>query len=161
MAEENNVTSDFFNELVKLREELSSLETIHNTRSKEFERELTRINQMRQNLLEQLKNQETSHLHQIQELKDQFKLQLEEKDKVCLELKAKIERHSKEHEVRMICSICWHTWSMSGNHRLVALKCGHLFGDSCIRNALERTQFCPHCMACASPGDILYLLGLL
>jgi len=31
------------------------------------------------------------------------------------------------------CSICLDTWQLQGDHRLVSLKCGHLFGDSCIR----------------------------
>lgn len=30
------------------------------------------------------------------------------------------------------CSICLDTWEYKGEHRLVALKCGHLFGESCI-----------------------------
>lgn len=32
-----------------------------------------------------------------------------------------------------LCSICLETWEWNGQHRLVSLKCGHLFGDSCIR----------------------------
>lgn len=31
------------------------------------------------------------------------------------------------------CSICLDSWESKGEHRLVSLKCGHLFGDSCIR----------------------------
>lgn len=31
------------------------------------------------------------------------------------------------------CSICLDTWESKGEHRLVSLKCGHLFGDSCIK----------------------------
>lgn len=31
------------------------------------------------------------------------------------------------------CSICLDTWEYKGDHRLVSLKCGHLFGDSCIK----------------------------
>lgn len=31
------------------------------------------------------------------------------------------------------CSICLDTWESKGDHRLVSLKCGHLFGDSCIK----------------------------
>lgn len=31
------------------------------------------------------------------------------------------------------CSICLDSWEHKGEHRLVSLKCGHLFGDSCIR----------------------------
>lgn len=31
------------------------------------------------------------------------------------------------------CSICLDSWELNGNHRVVSLKCGHLFGESCIR----------------------------
>lgn len=31
------------------------------------------------------------------------------------------------------CSICLDTWESSAAHRLVSMKCGHLFGESCIR----------------------------
>lgn len=36
------------------------------------------------------------------------------------------------------CPICFDSWEMSGQHRLVSLKCGHLFGNSCIR------RYAPH-----------------
>lgn len=32
-----------------------------------------------------------------------------------------------------MCPICLDNWDTDGAHRLVSLKCGHLFGDSCIR----------------------------
>ena len=31
------------------------------------------------------------------------------------------------------CPICLDSWEMSGTHRLISLKCGHLFGQSCIK----------------------------
>ncbi|KAJ1963355.1 hypothetical protein GGI12_002097 [Dipsacomyces acuminosporus] len=33
---------------------------------------------------------------------------------------------------RNACPICFEKWTISGNHQLTALKCGHLFGKSCI-----------------------------
>lgn len=33
----------------------------------------------------------------------------------------------------LTCPICLDSWEMSGDHRLVSLKCGHLFGNSCIK----------------------------
>ncbi len=30
------------------------------------------------------------------------------------------------------CPVCFDAWSNSGSHRVVSLKCGHLFGQSCI-----------------------------
>lgn len=33
----------------------------------------------------------------------------------------------------LTCSICLDSWECGAEHRLVALKCGHLFGESCIK----------------------------
>ncbi len=35
------------------------------------------------------------------------------------------------------CSICLGEWTSGGEHRLVSLKCGHLFGESCIAKWLQ------------------------
>lgn len=60
----------------------------------------------------------------------------------------------------MTCPICLESWEMSGEHRLVSLKCGHLFGESCIRRWLTESQrqsavkVCPQCKTKASNRDI-------
>ncbi|XP_034109025.1 E3 ubiquitin-protein ligase RFWD3 [Drosophila albomicans] len=60
----------------------------------------------------------------------------------------------------MTCPICLESWEMSGEHRLVSLKCGHLFGESCIRRWLIESQrqsavkVCPQCKTKASGRDI-------
>lgn len=60
------------------------------------------------------------------------------------------------------CPICLDLWEKSGQHRLSALRCGHLFGESCIRRwdmrscALDRALFivCTslYCTADGSPA---------
>lgn len=35
------------------------------------------------------------------------------------------------------CPVCLDSWELTGDHRLISLKCGHLFGDSCIRRYLS------------------------
>ncbi|GAA5807411.1 hypothetical protein MFLAVUS_000772 [Mucor flavus] len=60
------------------------------------------------------------------------------------------------------CTICSEVWTSGGEHCLVSLKCGHLFGKSCIaRWITERAQklgdkktFCPICMKPARLNDI-------
>ncbi|KAJ1848464.1 RING finger and WD repeat domain-containing protein 3, partial [Coemansia sp. RSA 2703] len=37
------------------------------------------------------------------------------------------------------CPICLESWGTTGAHRLVALKCGHLYGQRCIRRWLRQT----------------------
>lgn len=43
------------------------------------------------------------------------------------------------------CSICFEPWTNAGEHRLVCLKCGHLFGESCIERWVKSNPKCPQC----------------
>ncbi|KAJ2705885.1 RING finger and WD repeat domain-containing protein 3 [Coemansia sp. IMI 203386] len=64
------------------------------------------------------------------------------------------------------CPICLDTWGVSGPHRLVALKCGHLFGQSCVRKWLMQggrkagsgaglsKGKCPECNQAATRRDM-------
>ncbi|XP_076371243.1 mutagen-sensitive 302 [Tachypleus tridentatus] len=54
-----------------------------------------------------------------------------------------------------ICTICFDRWTNSGVHRLVSLKCGHLFGFSCIERWLKgQGAKCPQCNAAAKKSEI-------
>ncbi|XP_017087632.2 E3 ubiquitin-protein ligase RFWD3 [Drosophila bipectinata] len=63
----------------------------------------------------------------------------------------------------LTCPICLDSWEMSGDHRLVSLRCGHLFGEACIRRWLNESQrqssvkVCPQCKTKASYRDIRHL----
>lgn len=35
------------------------------------------------------------------------------------------------------CIICLEAWTTAGEHRLAALRCGHLFGFTCIQRWLK------------------------
>ncbi|KAI6233356.1 hypothetical protein M3Y99_00929500 [Aphelenchoides fujianensis] len=61
------------------------------------------------------------------------------------------------------CTICFSEYEASGEHRLVCLKCGHLFGKSCIERWLkiEKNNKCPTCKATAKPADIRAIFGKL
>ncbi|VDO28872.1 unnamed protein product, partial [Onchocerca flexuosa] len=54
------------------------------------------------------------------------------------------------------CSICFEAYTISGSHRIVCLKCGHLFGQSCIERWIrtEKAAKCPQCKAKARITDI-------
>ncbi|KAJ2775168.1 RING finger and WD repeat domain-containing protein 3 [Coemansia nantahalensis] len=41
---------------------------------------------------------------------------------------------------RNTCSVCLEPWTVSGQHRVVSLKCGHLFGQSCAKKWLRRSS---------------------
>ncbi|XP_071955121.1 E3 ubiquitin-protein ligase rfwd3.S-like [Antedon mediterranea] len=61
------------------------------------------------------------------------------------------------------CIICYEAWTNSGAHRVASLKCGHVFGQSCIEKWLKGNNGkCPQCNAKAKKGDIrvLYVKAL-
>lgn len=43
------------------------------------------------------------------------------------------------------CPICLEMWADAGEHRLCAMRCGHLFGRSCIEMWLRNNKNCPSC----------------
>ncbi|XP_023646210.1 E3 ubiquitin-protein ligase rfwd3.S [Paramormyrops kingsleyae] len=57
-----------------------------------------------------------------------------------------------------ICSICFEPWTTAGDHRLATLRCGHLFGLSCIKRWLKgQGAKCPQCNKKAKRSDIVLL----
>ncbi|XP_005403515.1 PREDICTED: E3 ubiquitin-protein ligase RFWD3 isoform X2 [Chinchilla lanigera] len=63
-----------------------------------------------------------------------------------------------EEEEGDICTICFEQWTSAGNHRLSALRCGHLFGYICISKWLRgQTRKCPQCNKKAKHSDIVVL----
>ncbi|KAI8576088.1 hypothetical protein K450DRAFT_258396 [Umbelopsis ramanniana AG] len=57
------------------------------------------------------------------------------------------------------CPICFEKWGNTGSHRLISMKCGHLFGQSCIEKWIARARKdtkakCPQCNANISKRDI-------
>ncbi|XP_043084565.1 E3 ubiquitin-protein ligase RFWD3 isoform X1 [Puntigrus tetrazona] len=56
------------------------------------------------------------------------------------------------------CSICFEPWTSAGDHRLAALRCGHLFGYICISRWLTSGgNKCPQCNKPAKRGHIIFL----
>ncbi|KAM6223799.1 E3 ubiquitin-protein ligase RFWD3 [Rhynchocyon petersi] len=56
------------------------------------------------------------------------------------------------------CTICLEQWTNAGDHRLSALRCGHLFGYKCISKWLKgKTRKCPQCNKKAKHSDIVVL----
>ncbi|XP_076169792.1 ring finger and WD repeat domain 3 isoform X2 [Ptiloglossa arizonensis] len=60
------------------------------------------------------------------------------------------------------CPICMDLWTSSGEHRLCCLRCGHLFGHSCILRWLQSSctsanRRCPQCNRKAAVKDIRML----
>ncbi|CAG4970216.1 unnamed protein product [Colias eurytheme] len=59
------------------------------------------------------------------------------------------------------CPICLDSWGNSGEHRLVALKCGHLFGSQCVERWLKaqpaKDRSCPTCKSKATLKDVRFI----
>ncbi|XP_039979377.1 E3 ubiquitin-protein ligase RFWD3-like, partial [Xiphias gladius] len=58
------------------------------------------------------------------------------------------------------CTICFEAWTTAGEHRLSALRCGHLFGFTCIQRWLKaqgQAAKCPQCNKKAKRSDIVLL----
>ncbi|NXP18257.1 RFWD3 ligase, partial [Scytalopus superciliaris] len=56
------------------------------------------------------------------------------------------------------CAICFEQWTNAGDHRLSALRCGHLFGYRCIEKWLKgQAGKCPQCNKKAKRSDIVVL----
>ncbi|KAJ7998023.1 hypothetical protein DPEC_G00218240 [Dallia pectoralis] len=58
------------------------------------------------------------------------------------------------------CPVCFEPWTTSGEHRLAALRCGHLFGHNCIERWVRsqgQAAKCPQCNKKAKRSDIVLL----
>ncbi|XP_045463560.1 E3 ubiquitin-protein ligase RFWD3-like [Harmonia axyridis] len=68
-------------------------------------------------------------------------------------------RSQYENEDGQICPICLDNWTNSGEHRICCLKCGHLFGHSCIIRWLQSQtkKSCPTCKKKVVKSDIRFL----
>ncbi|KAH8390487.1 hypothetical protein KR215_002064, partial [Drosophila sulfurigaster] len=108
--------------------------------------------QMRQQLQDTMKCQEEIHLREINEMRQKLDLG----ENICMEKERQIKVLEERLELSSSCAICMDTFNTS-NHRLVALSCGHLFGDPCVRECLRRNPLCPECRGIVSVNDIRYL----
>ncbi|XP_010716209.1 E3 ubiquitin-protein ligase RFWD3-like isoform X2 [Meleagris gallopavo] len=64
----------------------------------------------------------------------------------------------EEEEEGDTCAICFEPWTNAGEHRLSALRCGHLFGYTCIDRWLKgQAGKCPQCNKKAKRSDIVVL----
>lgn len=58
------------------------------------------------------------------------------------------------------CPICFEPWTTAGDHRPSTLRCGHLFGHTCIQRWLKaqgQAGKCPQCNKKAKRSDVVLL----
>jgi len=69
--------------------------------------------------------------------------------------KRKAESLEAETDEGRVCTICFESWSNSGEHRIASLRCGHFFGKSCIEKWLRGSgTACPNCNEKSTKKDI-------
>ncbi|KAH0535365.1 E3 ubiquitin-protein ligase RFWD3-like [Cotesia glomerata] len=82
------------------------------------------------------------------------------KKKLKLDIKVdKPVEEDEDNDAGRLCPICMDFWSNSGDHRLCSLRCGHLFGYSCVHRWLtvactSGNRRCPQCNKKATQKDI-------
>lgn len=66
---------------------------------------------------------------------------------------------SEDEDDGRLCPICLDNWTNTGEHRICALKCGHLFGYKCVIRWLDSQQkkFCPTCKKRVNRSDLRYI----
>jgi hypothetical protein len=57
------------------------------------------------------------------------------------------------------CLICYENFTQTGEHRVVCLKCGHLFGKKCIEQWIKEKKKCPTCNVVSQLIDIRVIYG--
>ncbi|GMH40103.1 hypothetical protein BSKO_08007 [Bryopsis sp. KO-2023] len=57
------------------------------------------------------------------------------------------------------CVICYNPTTDEGSHRLVSIKCGHVFGEKCIRKWFDIKPECPLCSEKWKLRDLRYHYG--
>ncbi|XP_034482630.1 RING finger protein PFF0165c-like [Drosophila innubila] len=171
-------------ELGKLKQhckiEIENLTTLQNSmQTDDFQKKILEKCEERQKLLADIKKRDDTHLIQIENLKpqykknvdyvktlqnkqaDEFKKQILEINQMRQQAKEKEELIKQLLEDSNICSICLHPWNQTDSHYVVSLKCGHLFGNNCIYNYILAQKMCPMCRAFASSDDRRPVYGVL
>ncbi|EDV56637.1 LON peptidase N-terminal domain and RING finger protein 3 [Drosophila erecta] len=57
------------------------------------------------------------------------------------------------------CHICQLKYEVTGGHRAVSIKCGHLFGENCILAHLDCNNQCPICKSVTEIMDIRFIIA--
>lgn len=59
---------------------------------------------------------------------------------------------SDGNESNSTCTICMEEWTIGSDHRISCLKCGHLFGRSCIERWIKEKGSAAQCPTCNKPA---------
>ncbi|KAH8257683.1 hypothetical protein KR038_001966, partial [Drosophila bunnanda] len=111
------------------------------SRSEALRHQLLEHEQSQQSIVNCAREQNTVRVQemslQIEELTQQCQVFQDEMH----HLAAELDRIDEDNT----CAICLSPWEGQGDHRIVSISCGHLFGKKCIQEHLARNSECPYC----------------
>lgn len=69
-----------------------------------------------------------------------------------------VDDSEEDTETENLC-LCYEPWTRTGSHRLVALRCGHLFGEKCVLDWIvkQKKKSCPICRMPSRREHIIHL----
>ncbi|XP_043648231.1 RING-H2 finger protein ATL22 [Drosophila teissieri] len=108
------------------------------------------FNSERTRILEQLQMQILSLISEQQRIAMDTSQYVNRLHEGLIELKRRLSSMQED----ITCPICLSPWTSHGGHRVVSLRCGHLFGNNCIRTAIRRSHRCPICRRRALHADV-------
>jgi len=84
-----------------------------------------------------------------------IKIEASDNDKSTSKKRKRSESLDDDDDDGSCCTICFESWTNSGEHRIASLKCGHFFGYSCIDKWLRGSgAACPNCKDKCTKKDI-------
>ncbi|KAH8282410.1 hypothetical protein KR054_007407 [Drosophila jambulina] len=126
----------------KFQEHEQSMELIVS----ELQQQNFELEKEREDLKEALVVKEVVGMDEVEQLDDEI-------DDMSKELNDLNDQVSKMTEATM-CPLCLSPWEPEGSHRVVTLRCGHLFGCSCLRECIRRNGHCPICRKRAFQNEV-------
>ncbi|KAH8249367.1 hypothetical protein KR032_008969, partial [Drosophila birchii] len=134
------------------------LTTERNSLLQQLQREMSKSEALRQQLCEQEQSQQSV----LDCVMEQNAIRLQEINDQCQVLHNQV--HTLTEELDQIndlnsCPICLSPWESQGDHRIISLSCGHLFGKNCLLQHLARNPVCPLCKRGVQAGDKRYIYG--
>ena len=102
----------------------------------------------------QIANNQTSTFQPADEM-DADDDEEEQVKRACMEtMPSSSQANSTITDDSVMCPICFDAWTSDGPHRIISLKCGHVFGLSCIEKWMLTTKKCPTCQQTVRKTDI-------
>lgn len=141
-GQEEQFNKERLNLLLQLQQEMSFYATIQE-KFDEHEKSM-------QMIIQELQNEQQALSEALDEALADSTDNLEDLNNEVKDLNKQLGNLSEDNT----CAICLFQWTTEGEHCLVSLRCGHLFGRKCIRRSVRMNHKCPICQKNANWRDI-------